>query len=329
MPVIDAIDLFGRLGDRLARFGSDDASRKVLARACAANEWFMPADVLRAVQAVRTELLDRRKLAVWLGRYAVPARAPRRVLVVMAGNIPLVGFLDLLCTLAAGHCCLVKPSGKDRVLTEYVIGQLRSIDPSVPVEVCDGQVAAEAVIATGSDNANRYFRVQYAGLPTLLRGSRQSVAVLSGRETAEQWQALADDVFAYSGLGCRNVSLLFVPRGCDVRLAAPAMNPKYVNNYRQTKALLEMEGRPFRDLGAAVLVEERAFPTALSRIHYSFYDDLSEVSAWLAQQDGVLQCVATTCLDHPRRTAFGRAQRPALGDYPDDRDVMEFLLDIK
>lgn len=326
---MDTIDLFSKLGDRLARFGGDDASREVVVRACAANAWFMPSDVLRAVDAVRAEMLDREKLTAWLARYAVPARRPRHVLVVMAGNIPLVGFLDLLCTLAAGHRCLVKPSGKDRVLTEYVMGLLRDIDPAVPVELYDGRTSVEAVIATGSDNTNLYFRARYAGLPALLRGSRQSVAVLSGRETEAELRGLADDVFAYAGLGCRNVSLLFVPRGYDVQLVPPAMNPKYANNYRQTKALLEMEGQPFRDLGTALLTEERAFAGALSRINYTFYDELAEVSAWLAQHDDALQCVATACLDHPRRTGFGRTQSPALGDYPDERDVMEFLLDIK
>ena len=181
------------------------------------------------------------------------------------------------------------------------------------------------VIATGSDNANRYFRTQYAGIPALLRGSRQSVAVLSGRETEAQLEGLADDIWAYSGLGCRSVSLLFVPEGYDLRLRMPAVNEKYRNNYRQQKALLTMTGRPFRDLGSAVAVEERAFPAALSRIACSRYKTLGEVEAWLAQHDAELQCVVSECVSHGRRTGFGRAQFPALTDYPDDRDVIAFL----
>ena len=136
---------------------------------------------------------------------------------------------------------------------------------------------------------------------------------------------LADDIWAYSGLGCRSVSLLFVPEGYDLRLRMPAVNEKYRNNYRQQKALLTMTGRPFRDLGSAVAVEERAFPAALSRIACSRYKTLGEVEAWLAQHDAELQCVVSECVSHGRRTGFGRAQSPALTDYPDDRDVIAFL----
>ena len=248
----NAIGLFSRLGCRLRGFGDDARTREVIGRACRENGWFTPADIRRAVAAVAGVMLRRDVLAEWLAPYPVPVAEPRRVLVVMAGNIPLVGFFDMLCVLAAGHRCLVKPSAKDTVLMEYVIGLLRGIDPQVPVEFYDGSTSPDAVIATGSDNANRYFRAQYAGIPALLRGNRQSVAVLGGRETPAQLTALADDIWAYSGLGCRSVSLLFLPEGYDLQLRMPEVNVKYRNSYRQQKALLTMGGQPFRDLGAAV-----------------------------------------------------------------------------
>ena len=320
------IKTFSALGARLLGFGDDDATRAVIDSACRVNGWFTPADIRRAVRAIACDMLQREKLEAWLADYpALPVAEPRRVLVVMAGNIPLVGFFDLLCVLVSGHGCLVKPSAKDSVLMEHVVGLLREIDPSAPVRLYDGTSPVDAVIATGSDNANRYFRTQYAGIPALLRGSRQSVAVLSGRETEAQLEGLADDIWAYSGLGCRSVSLLFVPEGYDLRLRMPAVNEKYRNNYRQQKALLTMTGRPFRDLGSAVAVEERAFPAALSRIACSRYKTLGEVEAWLAQHDAELQCVVSECVSHGRRTGFGRAQSPALTDYPDDRDVIAFL----
>ena len=215
----NAIGLFSRLGCRLRGFGDDARTREVIGRACRENGWFTPADICRAVAAVADGMLRRDALAEWLAPYPVPVAEPRRVLVVMAGNIPLVGFFDMLCVLAAGHRCLVKPSAKDTVLMEYVIGLLRGIDPQVPVEFYDGSTSPDAVIATGSDNANRYFRAQYAGIPALLRGNRQSVAVLGGRETPAQLTALADDIWAYSGLGCRSVSLLFLPEGYDLQAA--------------------------------------------------------------------------------------------------------------
>lgn len=153
----NAIGLFSRLGCRLRGFGDDARTREIIGRACRENGWFTPADIRRAVAAVAGVMLRRDALAEWLAPYPVPVAEPRRVLVVMAGNIPLVGFFDMLCVLAAGHRCLVKPSAKDTVLMEYVIGLLRGIDPQVPVEFYDGSTSPDAVIATGSDNANRYF----------------------------------------------------------------------------------------------------------------------------------------------------------------------------
>lgn len=322
----NVIDLFSELGARLRGFGADDVTQVVMEAACRANGWFTPADVRRAVGAIARDMLSREKLEAWLGNYpAVPVAVPRRVLVVMAGNIPLVGFFDLLCTVVSDHRCLLKPSAKDTVLMEYVVGQLRDIDASVPVEFYDGVSPVDAVIATGSDNANRYFRARYVGIPSLLRGSRQSAAVLSGDETPEQLSGLADDIWAYSGLGCRSVSLLFLPEGCEPTLQMPDVNDKYKNNYRQARALLTMQGRPFRDLGAAVAVEQRDFPAALSQISYTYYKTPDEVAGWLAMHDDELQCVVTECLPHSRRAAFGCAQSPALTDYPDDRDVIAWL----
>ncbi|WP_300799246.1 acyl-CoA reductase [uncultured Alistipes sp.] len=320
-----AIELFSELGRRLERFGEDADSREVIARACGANGWFTPAEVRRAARALVTEMLTEERLRGWLAAYPLPVAQVLNVLVIMAGNIPFVGFFDLLCVVAAGDRCLVKPSAKDRVLMEYVVAQLLDIDPEARVALYDGTQPVDAVIATGSDNANRHFRAQYAGIPALLRGSRQSVAVLSGRETPEQLRGLADDIWAYSGLGCRSVSLLFLPKGYEPKLEMPDVNPKYINNYRQEKSLCEMTGTPFVDFGCAVAVEQRAFPAALSRIAYSRYGTTEEVAEWLAEHDDELQCVVTTLLPHSRRADFGRAQSPALTDWPDDRDVLEFL----
>ena len=322
----NAIDLFSELGVRLRGFGGDDVTRAVMNAACRANGWFTPAEVRRAVGAIARDMLNREKLETWLADYpAVPVVAPRRVLVVMAGNIPLVGFFDLLCTVVSGHRCLIKLSAKDSVLMEYIVALLRDIDDSAPVEFYDGASPVDAVIATGSDNANRYFRARYAGIPSLLRGSRQSAAVLSGDETPEQLAGLADDIWAYSGLGCRSVSLLFLPEGYEPTLQMPPVNDKYKNNYLQARALLAMQGHPVLDLGAAVAVEQRAFPTALSQISYTHYKTPDEVAGWLAMHDDELQCVVTECLPHSRRVAFGCAQSPALTDYPDNRDVIAWL----
>lgn len=324
----DAIALFSELGVRLRRFGEDIRSRQAIERACRANGWFSPEEIRRAVMALIQRMLQPELLAAWLAHYPAPAVAPQRVLVVMAGNIPLVGFFDLLCVIASGNRCLIKPSAKDTVLMEYLVELLREIDPRVPLAFYDGQEVIDAVIATGSDNAARYFRTLYTGIPALLRGHRQSVAVLSGTETEAQMEGLADDIWAYSGLGCRNVSMILAPESLKVRLRMKAVNYKYINNYKQEKVLLAMTGQPYEDLGGALLVEQREFPVSLSRIALWRYRTMDEVRSWLAEHDAELQCVVSESVTHGRRVGFGEAQFPSLTDYPDERDVMAFLVGL-
>ena len=188
------IDIFSVLGHRLAAFGKTPDTVEVVRRAAVENPWFLPQEIIRAVKAIRCEMLERQRLEAWAGAYP-PVRTPKRVLVVMAGNIPLVGFFDPLCVLASGHACRVKPSSKDTVLIGYVVDLLRTIDPAIPLRMAEQGERPDAVIATGSDNANRYFRMLFGGIPSLLRGSRQSVAVLSGRETAAELSGL-EEVFS-------------------------------------------------------------------------------------------------------------------------------------
>ena len=318
------IDIFVTLGLRLKDFGQTSATAEVIHRAATENSWFLPQEIIRSVDAIRDEMLDRRRLEAWASAYP-PNPMPKRVLVIMAGNIPLVGFFDLLCVLASGHECWVKPSSKDTVLIGYIIDLLKTIDPNVPIRLSGSDDRPNAVIATGSDNTNRYFRMLFDGIPSLLRGSRQSVAVLSGHETAKELSGLEEDIFAYSGLGCRNVSLLFLPRGYMPELHCTALNEKYRRNYLQERAVLRMRRLPFVDLDGAVLYEERSFPTALSRIHYTFYDSLSEAEEWLSAHDAELQCVVSHCVRHSRLVSFGAAQHPRLCDYADDVDTMRFL----
>ena len=319
------IECFAALGERLAHFGEDPATRRVAEAAVQANGWFTVGEVCRAMRAIAAEMLQPEALRRWLAGYPLPVTASRRVLVVMAGNIPAVGFFDLLCVVCSGHRCLWKPSGKDEVLLDYIVGELLRLAPRLPVARYDGTSAVDAVIATGSDQAERYFRRHYAGVPQLLRGSRRSVAVLSGHETAVQLAGLADDIWAYSGLGCRNVSLIFAPEGMEIPVKMPDVNPKYKNNYIQTKALLQMSGAAYRDLGAALLVEQPDFAKPLSVVAVARYRMLDRVADWLAEHDRAIQCVVTDCLPHPRRAEFGRAQSPALTDWPDGVDVLAWL----
>lgn len=324
------IDTFVRLGEELTGFGNTSASEAVIAHALARNGWFDRAGIVQAVEAIRTQMLDRAKLEQWLSAYpALPAAQPKNVGVIMAGNIPLVGFFDMLCVLAAGHACYYKPSSKDAALMDYVVSLLGD----APVYTYIGQ-PLDAVIATGSDNTRRHFRDMYRRIPALLRGSRASVAVLEGDETCAEIDGLAQDIFSYCGLGCRNVSHLLLPRGYDVAgLAAvlghhPMPGAKYFNNYRQRAAVLQMQGAEFTNGAFFLLREDDSFPAAISEITYQFYDSSDDTMHWIASHDGEIQCIAERNITYPRAVRFGRSQSPALTDYPDGVDVMEFLAKV-
>ena len=340
------IQLFVSLNERLAHFGEDPISRQAINDASDANSWFSEGEIRNAVEAIRSQMLNENRLREWLDRYPnLPVATPRNILVVMAGNIPLVGFFDLLCVVASGNRCLIKPSSKDRALMQFFIDQLRDIDSAVAVEIFDGQVVPDAVIATGSDNAVRHFQTEYGSLPMLLRGSRSSVAILTNSESAADRSALCNDIYMYSGLGCRNISLIFVPADYDTTQLAETMrtynthNAGYINNYRQRRAILAMNGVAHTDLGHSLLIEERAFPTAISQINIARYSSLTEIVEWLAMYDEDIQCVAcndtnfiakyaTNCAPLRRATTLGSTQHPSLTDYPDAADVMEWLKNI-
>ena len=173
------VQIFSELGERLLGFGTDEASRSAMARAVAQNEWFSVGDIRFAVEALRSEMLDGAKVAEWLRHYpTAQQRGAKRVALIMAGNIPLVGFFDLMCVLASGDVPYVKPSSKDSVLEGYVEDLLREIEPELCIERYVEGADYDAVIATGGESANLYFRTAFEGVPSLLRGSRHSVAVL-------------------------------------------------------------------------------------------------------------------------------------------------------
>ena len=316
------VDIFSALGERLTHFGSDDASNRIIDEAIAANGWFSRADILRAVEAIRSEMLDREKLMAWLSHYT-KAVEPKRVAVIMAGNIPLVGFFDLLCVVAAGHECHVKPSSKDSVLMRYIVEQLRDIEPSIAIYDYSADATYDMAIATGGDDANAYFREHFAGTRTLLRGSRHSVAVLNGNESAEELQALYNDITAYSGLGCRSVSMLFVPRGYvpDFK-RSEAENAKLRRNIQAMRATLTIEGAEFWDAGAFIMRRGEDFAQSLAVVMLREYSDIEEVKKWIETNAMHIQCVVSRT-DIP----FGRAQYPALMDYADGVDTMRFLLE--
>ena len=317
------IEIFSELGRRLVGFGSDEPTQKVIAEAMAENEWFSAEDILMAVDAIRQGFLDEEKLRRWAEHYSPTEQ--RRVAIIMAGNIPLVGFFDLLCAVIAGHRVAIKPSSKDRVLMNFVVEELRAIEADIPIEQYDPATEYDMVIATGGDEAARHFSRRYAHYPTLIRGSRHSVAVLAGDESEEEIKALQRDIFSYNGLGCRSVSLVMLPLRAELTIRPPKMNRMYRGNYRHTRAMMALTAQAFKDLGECIAMERREFPQQISCVNYCYYDSLQEVEQWLWEMDEKIQCVITRAIDHKRAVGFGRAQYPTLWDYADGVDVMKFL----
>ncbi len=320
------VDITVQLSEALSTFLRSADSARLIERAIEDNPWFSREDIRNSIEAINSQMLDTELLEEWLRHYpAAQSSKGRRIAIIMAGNIPLVGFADLLCTLAAGHEAWIKPSSKDRVLMEYICQTLRDIDPDIPIYKYKEDAHYDGVIATGGDQANRYFEQKFQGVKRLCRGNRHSIAVLSGKEDNRQLQLLSEDIYSYSSLGCRNVSMLFSPKGNDVKLPKVETHPKYRNNYLQTRALLTLRGLEFVDNGCSVIIRSEEFPQSLSTISLFEYDSLSEVEQWIEQHDEQLQCIVSQIIKHPRCVDFGEAQHPTLFDYADGVDTMKFL----
>ena len=326
------IDTFVELGNRLEQFTKQ---RDIIASAIAQNAWFTETEILRSVEAIRHTMLRRESIEAWLEHYT-PVATPKRVALIMAGNIPLVGFFDLMCTLLSGHECHYKPSSKDSVLMHYIIDELRAIRPNIAIYDYSSTEHYDMAIATGGNDANRYFREHFATTRHLLRGSRHSIAVLSGNESKEELCALATDITAYSGLGCRSVSMIFYPQGTTPKLTShPAVCTKLKQSLRMRKALLKMQGVEFADYDGYIATLGTTFPAALGEVTLHAYSTLSDVETWLQKHTEDIQCVVSHLdildehLTFGRVIPFGRAQYPTLMDYADGIDTMAFLTSEK
>jgi hypothetical protein len=318
MKLSERINAFAKLGDALHSIEPGD--KNVLYRnANNSNAWFTPQQCDLALKGI-CKFLVKDELERWVSNYDMPADV-RKVGVVMAGNIPLVGFHDLLCVLISGHHLAAKPSIQDTVLMRYVVEQLVSIEPQFGdyISFVERLNDVEAVIATGSDNTARYFEYYFRSKPHIIRKNRTSVAVLHGNESDEQLVALGKDVFSYFGLGCRNVSKLIVPEGYDfVRILGlwevyhdVANHHKYVNNYDYNKSILLVNRAPHLDNGFVLLTENEALVSPISVVYYSTSVDLkSDKIQCIVSADGV---------------PFGKSQEPGLTDYADNVDTLKFL----
>lgn len=324
---------FGALGHRLTALTPDELT-DLAARARNQNAWFDRPNVAAALAGI-AHLLAPEPLAQWAARYPPEPAAVRQVGVVMAGNIPLVGFHDALCVLLSGHVLLAKLSASDTVLMSWVLDELSQIETGFVkfIQLVPRLNAADAFIATGSDNTARYFEYYFGKKPHLIRRNRTGVAVLTGQETGTELARLGPDIFQYYGLGCRNVSRLYVPNNYDfiplldaLQVCQGVLNHhKYQNNYDYNKSILLVNAVPHLDTGFLLLTPQPALVSPISVLHYGEYAHEIDLVDQLTDVAPKIQCILSAGGRWAGSLPFGQAQQPGVADYADGVDTMEFL----
>lgn len=300
------------------------------------NPWFTPTNVKKALTSIAAELTES-NLIKWTDAYPAltEGKNPLRVGVIMAGNIPLVGFHDFLSVLITGNILVAKTSSKDSQLIIFFSELLCTINPEFReyIEFTEGNLKNfDVVIATGSDNSSRYFDYYFSKYPNIIRKNRNSIAVIEGNETDEELIKLGDDIFSYFGLGCRNVSKIWLPRGYDLtELTAHwgsfsnlIYHNGYANNYDFNKAVYIVNREKFHDAGHLLMREDTSLTSPISVLHFEYYDSENTVIQQTEMLSDRIQCIAGK-----NHIAFGTAQAPRLWDYADGIDTLEFLQKIK
>lgn len=339
MTIVERIKSLVLLGEVLNDLETSDV-RNVLLKAEIENPWFTQQYIHQSLSAIRDQYLSEQALNKLVTNYHLDENIEiKRVGIILAGNIPLVGFHDILCCFLAGHYALLKYSDKDKVLMKWLVNLLKEIDPRTidyftEVEKLQNY---EAAIATGSNTAATHFEYYFRHVPHLIRKNRNSIAVLSGSETKDQLQKLGIDVFSYFGLGCRNVSMIYVPEGYEIRQLFTAFDSfkemvnhnKYKNNFDYNHALMLLNKEDFLQNEFLILKKSEQIISRIASLHYQYYQDLASLSKNLVLKKDEIQCVISQIkIDGFKTVEFGSAQSPAIDDYADGVDTMQFLLSL-
>jgi len=301
------------------------------------NGWFTPQQVYFSIEQWAEALTDE-NLTNWLAQYNLENTTPKTVALILAGNIPLVGFHDFLSVLVSGHSALVKLSSNDKYLLPFLTKYLIAVEPKFAdrITFTEGKLEGfDAVIATGSNNTARYFEYYFKSVPNIIRKNRNSVAVLTGNESHEELVALGEDIFRYFGLGCRNVSKLFVPEGYDFAKFFEAMftygdiihYEKYANNYDYNKAVFLMSNFKLLDNEFLTIKEDVSYASPISSVFYEYYNSISEIEGRIETEHEQIQCIVGNS-DIKNSIPFGQTQKPGLLDYADNVDTILFLSKI-
>ena len=299
------------------------------------NAWFTPDEVNKSLNSLG-KMLNETDLNQWFSSISI-ADIPKIVGLILAGNIPLVGFHDVICVLATGNIALIKMSSSDDKLLPTVLKQLVDFEPLLAeyIEYTDRLKNFDAIIATGSNNSSRYFDYYFGKVPNIIRKNRNSIAILGGNESQSEIEALGNDIFDYFGLGCRNVSKIYIPKGYEMKkffepleIYQPIINHfKYNNNYDYNKSIYLVNGVKHFDNGFLLVKEDSSFASPLSVLFYEEYDSIEDIEKLVDSEQAHIQCVVSG-IDlqiNRRKVSFGQSQYPKLWDYADDVNTIEFL----
>ncbi len=332
MILQERIAILSKLGAYLS--GKDSELELIKEKAYSENQWFAPEFIEIAIDSIVANFLKKDKLDLWLEQYQLAPQnaSPKSVGIIMAGNIPLVGFHDLLCVFISGNNAVIKASSKDEILIKHLVKKMYEWDITIQNDICfaDRLNGCDAYIATGSNNSSRYFESYFGKYPNILRKNRTSVAVLTGNETIQELSSLADDAMLFFGLGCRNITQIFVPENYDFIPFLNALKKyeglmeyhKYKNNFDYHLALLIMGGKYYMNNETVILTENISPFSPVSQIHYQFYKKREDLNIFLNDNESI-QCI----VGHDY-IPFGEAQKPSLGQYADGVDTLAFLLNL-
>jgi len=339
MLIKDRIQAFSNLGTALAEKLANGSLDGEITRAYNENKWFTPENIQFALQNIIKNYLDEEKINKWLSAYSLKDNhVPQKIGLVPAGNIPLVGWHDIMCILISGNAAQIKLSTKDKTLTELLLKELVAVAPGFVrhIEYVNQLKGFDAIIATGSNNTSRYFEYYFGKYPHIIRANRNSAAIIEGNETGEDFHNLGKDIFTYFGLGCRNVSMLYVPVGYNFEKMFTAFNEwdwlfnnfKYRNNYDYNKSLYLLNKEPHLDNGFLLLKESPQPASAVATLHYAYYTTLEQLQETIQPLRAQFQCLVGKQDMSYSEIPFGKTQEPELWDYADNVDTMGFMLGL-
>jgi hypothetical protein len=342
MELKERIGAFAELGELLRKSlseykeDSDSEFSRLITSQQYKNAWFTPENVVSALSALSNELTSE-KLTCWTEMYSGLKTGHNAFVVgvIMAGNVPLVGFHDFLSVLISGNIVLVKTSSKDTDLIVYLSNLLSSVNPSFRemIRFTEGTLSGfDAVIASGSNNTSRYFESYFGKYPSIIRRNRNSIAILDGSESEPELKELGNDIFSYFGLGCRNISKLYLPAGYDLpgliknwdSYSGIINHNKYANNYDFHKAVYLVNREQFLDTGYLLLKEDKSLSSPVSVLYYEYYNSYDSLTQSTDLLKDRIQCIVSA-----NNIPFGKAQQPFLQDYADGIDTIDFLLKKK